>query len=125
MEKINLNFFGEEVTIDTPKDITSLRAKIAEKYSFSTSDVAEIIIKCNNEELFNNETRKIIREKLLLIINEKLNELSDKKIESLKEYNKITLEILKQLEEIKFEINIFINQTKEFNYYKNSSKYTK
>ncbi len=90
-----------------------------------TSDVAEIIIKCNNEELFNNETRKIIREKLLLIINEKLNELSDKKIESLKEYNKITLEILKQLEEIKFEINIFINQTKEFNYYKNSSKYTK
>ena len=44
MEKINLNFFGEEVTIDIPKDITTLRAKISEKYSLSSSDVAEIIL---------------------------------------------------------------------------------
>ena len=44
MEKINLNFFGEEVTIDTPKDLSSLRAKISEKYSLSKSDVAEIIL---------------------------------------------------------------------------------
>jgi len=44
MEKINLNFFGEEVTIDTPKDLSLLRAKIGEKYSLSKSDVAEIIL---------------------------------------------------------------------------------
>ena len=44
MEKINLNFFGEEVTIDTPKDLVALRAKISEKYSLSSSDVAEIIL---------------------------------------------------------------------------------
>ena len=44
MEKINLNFFGEEVTIDTPKDLSSLREKISEKYSLSKSDVAEIIL---------------------------------------------------------------------------------
>ena len=44
MEKINLNFFGEEVAINTPKDLTSLRAKISEKYSLSSSDVAEIIL---------------------------------------------------------------------------------
>ena len=44
MEKINLNFFGEQVTIDTPKDISLLRAQISEKYSLSSSDVAEIIL---------------------------------------------------------------------------------
>ena len=44
MDKINLNFFGEQVTIDTPKDLSLLRAKIAEKYSLSSSDVAEIIL---------------------------------------------------------------------------------
>ena len=44
MEKINLNFFGEEVTINTPKDIASLRSNISEKYSLSSSDAAEIIL---------------------------------------------------------------------------------
>ena len=44
MEKININFFGEEVTIDTPKDLSALREKISEKYSLSKSDVAEIIL---------------------------------------------------------------------------------
>ena len=44
MEKITLNFFGDEVVIDTPKDIASLRDKISEKYSFSSSEAAEIIL---------------------------------------------------------------------------------
>ena len=44
MEKINLNFFGEQVEINTPKDLNSLRTKISEKYSLSSSDVAEIIL---------------------------------------------------------------------------------
>ena len=44
MEKINLNFFGEQVAITTPKDLPSLRTKISEAYSFSSSDAAEIII---------------------------------------------------------------------------------
>ena len=44
MLKTILNFFGEEVIIDTPKDIVSLRGKISEKYLLSPSDAAEIII---------------------------------------------------------------------------------
>ena len=44
MEKLTLNFFGEEVAIDTPKDIAELRAKISEKYSLSSSETAEIIL---------------------------------------------------------------------------------
>ena len=54
MEKINLNFFGEEVSIDLPKDLTSLRAKISEKYSLSSSDAAEIIL------YYAQDTKKII-----------------------------------------------------------------
>ena len=44
MEKIDLNFFGEQVTIDNPNDLTVLRKKISEKYSLSSSDAAEIIL---------------------------------------------------------------------------------
>ena len=44
MIKTTLNFFGEEVTIDTPKDIGALRGKISEKYLLSSSDAAEIIL---------------------------------------------------------------------------------
>ena len=44
MEKINLNFFGEQVAITTPKDLPSLRTKISEAYSFSSLDAAEIIL---------------------------------------------------------------------------------
>ena len=44
MEKIDLNFFGEQVTIDNPKDLLMLRKKISEKYSLSSSDADEIIL---------------------------------------------------------------------------------
>ena len=63
MEKINLNFFGEQVSIDSPKDLTMLRKNISEKYSLSSSDAAEIMlfyikdskkIYITNENDFNN-----------------------------------------------------------------------
>ena len=44
MSKTTLNFFGEETIVDTPKDIPTLRSKIAEKYLFSKQDAAEIIL---------------------------------------------------------------------------------
>ena len=44
MKKIALNFFGEEVAINIPKDLTSLRKEISEKFMFSPSDTAEIIL---------------------------------------------------------------------------------
>ena len=44
MEKLDLNFFGEQVAIDYPKDLSLLRKKISEKYSLSSSDAAEIIL---------------------------------------------------------------------------------
>ena len=44
MEKIDLNFFGEKVSIDTPKDLQSLKTKISEKYCLNSSDTSEIIL---------------------------------------------------------------------------------
>ena len=44
MDKINLNFFGEKVAIDTPKDLQLLKSIISEKYCISPSDVEEIIL---------------------------------------------------------------------------------
>ena len=44
MTKTTLNFFGEEVIVETPKDIASLRLIISQKYLLSPSDDDEIIL---------------------------------------------------------------------------------
>ena len=44
MKNISLNFFGEEVSINMPTDLASLRQQISEKFMFSPSDAAEIIV---------------------------------------------------------------------------------
>ncbi len=82
-----------------------------------TSYVAEIIIKINNQELFDDEIKRTIKKELTQIINNNLNRLSDKKIESLKEYNKITLEILKEIAGLKLKINLYTKELEEYNSY--------
>ena len=72
MEKIDLNFFGEQVTIDNPKDLSMLRKKISEKYSLSSSDAAEIIL------FYVKDTKKVY------IINENdLNNFKQLKISTI------------------------------------------
>ena len=44
MKKISLNFYGEEILIQCPKDFASLKKEIAEKYQLSLSDIFEIDI---------------------------------------------------------------------------------
>ena len=44
MKNVSLNFFGEEVSINMPTDLASLRQQISEKYMFNPSDAAEIIV---------------------------------------------------------------------------------
>ena len=44
MKKITLNFFGEKVGIKMPTDLASLRKEISDKFMFSPSDAAEVII---------------------------------------------------------------------------------
>ena len=44
MKNITLNFFGEKVGIKMPTDLASLRKEISDKFMFSPSDAAEVII---------------------------------------------------------------------------------
>ncbi len=44
MKNISLNFFGEEVSVRMPTSLSSLRKEISDKFMFSPSDAAEVII---------------------------------------------------------------------------------
>ena len=49
MNKLILNFFGEEVTVETPKSLDNLRKQISEKFCFSPSDAAELLVSYFND----------------------------------------------------------------------------
>ena len=49
MNKLILNFFGEEITIDTPKTLQNLKQEIASKFCFNPSDAAEILVSYFND----------------------------------------------------------------------------
>ena len=44
MKNISLNFFGEEISINMPTTLSSLRQEIADKFMFSPSDAAEVVL---------------------------------------------------------------------------------
>ena len=72
MEKIDLNFFGEKVSIDTPKDLQSLKTKISEKYCLNSSDTSEIILYYVNDSTKNyiingNDYSKFLESKISTI----------------------------------------------------------
>jgi hypothetical protein len=105
MEKIDLNFFGEQVTIDNPKDLTVLRKKISEKYSLSSSDSAEIIL------FYIKDSKKIY------IINENdLNIFKQLKISTIfldvNQNSKLYLDNLPQIKNEKEEV-IDVEKTKK------------
>ena len=44
MNNLSLNFFGEQVEVKLPETLASLRQNISEKFFFSPSDTAELVI---------------------------------------------------------------------------------
>ena len=44
MKDISLNFFGEVISIKIPKDLSSLRKEISDKFMFNPSDAAEVVL---------------------------------------------------------------------------------
>ena len=44
MNNLSLNFFGEKVNIKIPETLANLRQQISEKFLFSPSETAEILI---------------------------------------------------------------------------------
>ena len=49
MNKLILNFFGEEVTVETPQTLENLRKEISNQFCFSPSDAAEMLVSYFNE----------------------------------------------------------------------------
>ena len=105
MEKINLNFFGEEVTINIPEDISSLKAQIAEKYFLSNSDVAEIILYYVKDSkkiyIINGNDFSIFKESKIPTIFLDVNQNSKLYLDNVTQIKKATEE--KKVEETKVE----------------------
>ena len=119
MEQIKLNFFGEIVSIDIPKDLSSLRKQIAKLYSFSEQDASEILLTYKNnknKEIISNdeELKTFLNSKNTIIdldISQKsqiyqnsLNELLEETEKDKKMLEELLLkkEELKKMEETKF-----------------------
>ena len=125
MEQIKLNFFGEIVSIDIPKDLSSLRKQIAKLYSFNEQDASEILLtyKINEkQEIIANEEdlKTFLNSKcsvIVLDISQKSqiyqNSLNQLQEQSQKD-KKILDDLLKQKEElIKLKETKFENEKKQ------------
>lgn len=124
MKSISLNFFGEQVAINVPTDLSSLRKEIADKFMFSPSDAAEIVLsymKDLGKKIIQTEqdftafiSNKIGRIDLDINPNSKLflKNLDSLKKES-EEAQKELDECLKKKEELKKEKEAKLNEEKE------------
>ena len=112
MSKITINFFGETITIEKPKSLSSLRNEISRLFCFSAQDAAEIILTYNDNgdkaiiandddlKAFLNSKVKIIDLDISQnskIYKDNLNQLQE---ESIKD-KKCLEELLKKKEELK------------------------
>ena len=59
MKNISLNFYGEEILIECPKDYVSLKKQIAMQYQLSLSDILELDI-----SYIKNEQKKLIKSEI-------------------------------------------------------------
>ena len=105
MKKLSLNFYGEQATIQCPKDFVSLKKEIAQKYQLSLSDILEIDISYKK-----NETKKIIKSEIdfksflhskVSILNLDINESSQLFQKSLLDLQNKSKDELAQLEMLK------------------------
>ena len=112
MNKLSLNFFGEKVDIKIPETLANLRQQISEKFLFSPSEAAEILITyaqdlgkkiIETEKDFEDFVKKkILKIDLDVDPKSQIFQNSLLKLQTESEENKKKLEeTLKQLEEIK------------------------
>ena len=112
MNKLSLNFFGEKVDIKIPDTLANLRQQISEKFLFSPSEAAEILITyaqdlgkkiIETEKDFEDFVKKkILKIDLDVDPKSQIFQNSLLKLQTESEENKKKLEeTLKQLEEIK------------------------
>ena len=109
-DKINLNFFGEEICIPVQKDLPSIRSTISTKFCFTDSDAQEILlyyIKGNKKIIIKNEEdyKIFLQEKTKKIILDisQSSQIYQKNLEEIKrnEMNEELQKLYKKRDELK------------------------
>ena len=120
MNKLVLNFFGEEITIDTPKTLQNLKQEIASKFCFNPSDAAEILVSYFNnikkifiqteQDFIEFVNKNIYKIDLDISQESQLYKNSMEKIKEENETNKKNLEILlKKNEDLENKKKIYLD----------------
>ena len=104
MNKLSLNFFGEQVEVKLPESLASLRQNISEKFLFSPSDTAELVIsyaKDLGKKIIEteNDFKEFVKNKIFKVDldvdqNSQIFQKSLVKLQNEKEADKKELEIL-------------------------------
>ena len=110
MKNISLNFFGEEVTISMPTNLASLRQQISEKFMFSPSDAAEIIVSYAKDL-----GKKIIQteQDFVNFISAKINKIDLDISQDSKLYKKSFNNLQKETEDGKKELELALKKKEE------------
>ena len=135
MNNLSLNFFGEKVSIKIPETLANLRQQISEKFLFSPSETAEILISYGKdlgkkiiqtekdfEDFIKKKIFKVdldvdpksqIFQESLLKLKEETEENKKKLEETLKEIEEIKKQRKAKKEEAKIALNDFTKKVKE------------
>ena len=124
MNKLILNFFGENLEINIPDTLDTLKKNISEKFFFSASDTAELIISYTKDKInkliqSEKDFEEFIKSKIFKIDlnidqNSKIFQNSLIELQNEKENNKKELEaLLKRDKELQEEKNLKISDMKK------------
>ena len=110
MKNISLNFFGEEISIKVPTSLSSLRKEISDKFLFSPSDAAEIVI-----TYMKDLGKKIIttEQDFLNFVSNKVGKIYLDISQDSKLYQKNLNSLQKESEEAKKELDACLEKKKE------------
>ena len=124
MNKLSLNFFGEQVEVNIPETLASLRKNISEKFCFSPSDTAELVItyaKDLGKKIIEteNDFREFVKNKVFKVDldvdpNSKIFQNSLVKLQEEKEADQKELDnLLSQSQELKSEKKKKVSEAKK------------
>ena len=137
MNKLILNFFGEEVTVEAPKTLQNLKQEISNKFCFSPSDAAEILVSYisnlkktfiqTEQDFIDFVKKQIYKVDLDISPDSKLYKNSILKLQEENDQNKKELdELLKKKEELKKKkTNLVEERTKKIEDYEKKIKLLK
>ena len=110
MKNISLNFFGEEISIKMPTSLSSLRQEISERFLFSPSDAAEVVL-----TYMKDLGKKIIQteQDFVNFVSNKIGKIDLDISQDSKLYQKNLNSLQKESEEAKKELELCLKKKEE------------